>query len=61
MIDTAIAQKYYLNLNFHKLVKSNPTGNETTISMFKEIVDYIALKKDAGLLDNNTHRGTLGL
>ena len=60
MIDTAIAQKYYLNLNFHQLVKSNPTGNQTTFSMFKEIVDYIALKKDAGLVDNNTHRGALG-
>jgi len=60
LIDTAIAQKYYLNLNFHQLVKSNPTGNKTTISMFKEIVDYIALKKDAGLIDNNTHRGALG-
>jgi len=59
-IDTAIAQKFYLNLNFHKLVQSNPTGNETTRSMFKEIVDYIAFKKDAGLIDNNTHRGALG-
>jgi len=60
MIDTAIAEKYYLNLNFHKLVRSNPTGIETTFSMFVEIIDYIAEKRDAGLIDNNTSRGALG-
>jgi len=60
LIDTAIEQKYYLTLNFHKLVKSNPIGNETTISMFKEIIHYMELKINAGLLDNNTIRGALG-
>lgn len=48
-IDEAIANNYYLHLYFHGIAE--PIGYNYPPSMFQEIIDYIAVKRDAGLLE----------
>lgn len=51
IIDEAIKKGSSISIFAHHVVESNPDIYSTTISNFKEIVDYAALKRDQGLID----------
>ncbi|HHV14018.1 MAG TPA: polysaccharide deacetylase family protein, partial [Clostridiales bacterium] len=55
-IDSAIEHKYVLFLYTHKILET-PGSGECHVDYFEEILDYIATKRDAGLIDPVTIDG----